>query len=558
VKEGRDPGREFDLRMASYLSELRQSWTSRRGFLKLAAGSAGAATLSAALGGASAAGSKRLLPGLHVLAQDETTVVFALEGDVRGLEPALSYDFTANPVVCNISEGLMMFTAEGALEPLIAETFEQPDALTYVYTLRDGVVFSDGTPVTADDVVASIARVRDPEVAGPLAWMYDVPEAVVEKTDDSTITITLTTPSALFRYVPATTAGHVIPAAAIEQYGLDLLRNPIGTGPYKFVRWDAGSQIELEKNTNYWQEGKPHFDRFIYQIVEEGTTRITGLKNDELDIVNSVPPDQLAAIAEFPNVDLQDVVGYTISMVALRTDQPPFDDLNVRKAVSYATPVQSIMESIVGATGVQSRNTTVPPDMPGSASAELEPIPYDLDKAKELMAASASPDGFSTTLNVIAPNDIWVPQAVAIQEALREINIDVEIVQMPYADMITLQQAGDYEGMMHFTWGSDFPDAAGNLIPLFLSTNIPPQNNHSYYNNPEVDRLLNESEAELDEEARLEMLREVQRIISDDQPAIFLEHFKWFLPMSTRLTGYTLSPLWYWDAIGRDLRPADA
>jgi peptide/nickel transport system substrate-binding protein len=558
VTEGREPGREFDRMMASYLTELRQSGTSRRGFLKLAAGSAGAATLTAALGGAKAAGSARLLPGLHVLAQDETSVVFALEGDVRGLEPALSYDFTANPVVCNVSEGLMMFTAEGELEPLIAETFEQPDALTYIYTLRDGVVFSDGTPVTADDVVASIARVRDPEVAGPLAWMYDVPEAVVEKTDDTTVTIKLTTPSALFRYVPATTAGHVIPAAAIEQYGLDLLRNPVGTGPYKFVRWDAGSQIELEKNTNYWQEGKPHFDRFIYQIVEEGTTRITGLKNNELDMLTSVPPDQLAAIEEFPNVELQDVVGYTITLVALRNDKPPFDDVNVRKAVSYATPIESIMENIVGATGVQSRNTTVPPDMPGSASAELEPIPYDVAKAKELMAASAWPDGFSTKLNVIAPNDIWVPQAVAIQEALREINIDVEIVQMPYADMTTLQTAGDYEGMMHYTWGADFPDAAGNLIPVFLSTSIPPQNNHAYYDNPEVDRLLNESESELDQEARLELLREAQQIISEDQPVIFLEHFKWFLPMSTRLTGYTLSPLWYWDSFGRDLKPATA
>ncbi len=558
MTQGRDPGREFDRKMASYLTELRQSWTSRRGFLKLAAGSAGAATLTAALGGPSAAGSKRLLPGLHVLAQDETSVVFALEGDVRGLEPALSYDFTANPVVCNISEGLMMFTAEGGLEPLIAETFEQPDALTYVYTLRDGVVFSDGTPVTADDVVASIARVRDPEVAGPLAWMYDVPEAVVEKTDDTTITIKLTTPSALFRYVPATTAGHVIPAAAIEQYGLDLLRNPVGTGPYKLVQWDAGSRIELEKNTNYWQEGKPHFERFIYQIVEEGTTRITGLKNGEIDMLTSVPPDQLAAVAEFPNVDFQDVVGYTITLVALRNDQPPFDDVNVRKAVSYATPLQSIMENIVGDTGVQSRNTSVPPNMPGSASDELEPIPYDVDKAKELMAASAWPDGFSTKLNVIAPNDIWVPQAVAIQEALREINIDVEIVQLPYADFITLQTAGDYEGMLHYTWGADFPDAAGNLIPVFLSTSIPPQNNHAYYSNPEVDRLLNESESELDQEARLEILREAQRIISEDQPAIFLEHFKWFLPMSTRLTGYTLSPLWYWDSIGRDLMLASA
>ena len=558
MTEGREPGREFDRMMASYLTELRQSWTSRRGFLKLAAGSAGAATLTAALGGANAAGSARLLPGLHVLAQDETSVVFALEGDVRGLEPALSYDFTANPVVCNISEGLMMFTAEGGLEPLIAESFDQPDALTYVYTLRDGVVFSDGTPVTADDVVASIARVRDPEVAGPLAWMYDVPEAVVEKTDDTTITIKLTTPSALFRYVPATTAGHVIPAAAIEQYGLDLLRNPIGTGPYKFVRWDAGSQIELEKNPNYWQEGKPHFERFVYHIVEEGTTRITGLKNGELDMLTSVPPDQLEAVAEFPNVELQEVVGYTITLVALRNDKPPFDDVNVRKAVSYATPIQSIMENIVGATGVQSRNTTVPPDMPGSASAELEPILYDVDKAKELMAASAWPDGFSTKLNVIAPNDIWVPQAVAIQEALREINIDVEIVQLPYADFITLQTAGDYEGMLHYTWGADFPDAAGNLIPVFLSTSIPPQNNHAYYNNPEVDRLLNESESELDQEARLELLREAQRIISEDQPVIFLEHFKWFLAMSTSLTGYTLGPLWYWDSFGRDLKPATA
>ncbi|MDQ3226943.1 MAG: ABC transporter substrate-binding protein [Chloroflexota bacterium] len=178
--------------------------------------------------------------------------------------------------------------------------------------------------------------------------------------------------------------------------------------------------------------------------------------------------------------------------------------------------------------------------------------------AKELMAASSLPDGFSTTINVIAPNDVWVPQAIAIQEALQELNIEVEIVQYAYADFISLQQAGDYEGMMNFQWGSDFPDAAGNLIPLFLSTSLPPQNNHFYYSNPEVDRLLNESEAELDEDARLEMLREAQKLISEDQPAIFLEHFKWFMPMSSTLTGYTLSPLWYWDSIGRDLVPAEA
>lgn len=216
------------------------------------------------------------------------------------------------------------------------------------------------------------------------------------------------------------------------------------------------------------------------------------------------------------------------------------------------------MEAIVGVTGVQSHNTTVPPNMPGSAAEDLEPVPYDLEKAKELMAASSLPDGFATKLHVIAPNDIWVPQAIAVQEALKELNIEVEIVQLAYADMISLQQAGDYEGMMNFQWGADFPDAAGNLMPLFLSANFPPQSNHFYYSNPEVDQLLNDAEVELDQDVRMDMLKNAQAIISEDQPAIFFEHFKWFLPMSTRLGGYTVTPLWYWDSIGRDLVPLTA
>jgi peptide/nickel transport system substrate-binding protein len=556
VGEKRDPGQEFDLKMASYLAELRYLWTSRRGFLKLAAGSAGAAALTAALGGPSEAASRRFLPGLYILAQDDKTVTFALEGDVRGLEPALAYDFTANPVACNISEGLLKFSPKGELEPLIAESWDQTDEVTYVYKLRDGVVFSDGSPVTIDDVVASINRVRDPDIASPLAWMYDNPDAKVEKTDDKTLTIKVATPSALFRYVLATTAGHVVPAAAIDKFGVDLLRNPVGTGPFKFVSWEAGSEITLEKNTNYWQEGKPYFDRLIFKIIEEGTTRVTGLKTGEIDALWSVPPDQIENVMGFDNDTMQDVVGYTINRVDLRNDKPPFNDVKIRKAVCYATPLADIMKNIVGVTGIQSNNTAVPPNMPGSASDELKPIPYDLDMAKKLMAESSMPDGFSTQIHTIAPNDVWVPQAIAIQQALKDINIDVEIKQYPYADFITLLQEGEWDGGVIVQWGSDFPDAAGNLQPLYLSTNVPPQSNSALYNNPKVDELLKQSETELDQDKRADLLKQVQQIISDDQPAIYLEHFKWFLPMSKRLTGYTLAPLWYWDSIGRDLMPA--
>jgi peptide/nickel transport system substrate-binding protein len=538
-------GQRFDIKMASYLNDLRQQAMSRRGLFKMAAGAAGAATMA-----------RPFLPGLSVLAQDAKTVTFGLEADVRGLEPALAYDFTANPVVCQISEGLMMFDSKGGLQPLLAEKYEHPDVMTYLYTLKDGITFSDGAPVTVDDVIASIARVRDPEVAGPMAWMYDGPEATVEQADEKSIKITLATPSALFQFVPATTAGHVIPKAAIEKYGPDLLRNPIGTGPFTFVKWDAGSEIELKKNPTYWQAGMPYLDSIIYKIVPDGTTRVTGMKTGDLNLITQVPPDQIETIKAIDGIVWQEVVGYTANVAAMRTDKPPFDDLKVRLAVAHAIPYDDIMASIVKDSGVLAHNTTVPSNMPGSAEDQLQPVTYDVEMAKQLLSESSQPNGFKTTYNVIAPNDVWIPQAIAVQEALKELNIDVEIKQYAYADFITLQQEGTYEGFMSFQWGADFPDASGNLLPLFHSKNVPPQNNHAFYSNPDVDKLLDDSETELDPEKRLQMLIDIQKKISDDQPMIFFEHWKAFMPMTAGLTGYTLAPLWYWDSWGRTLKPA--
>ncbi len=207
----------FDAKMRAHLAGLRGTAMSRRAMLSGAAATAAATAATLALKNPVVAGPRPGVAGLTLLAQNATTVVFGLEGDVRGLEPALAYDFTANPVVCQISEGLLKFNPDGSLSPLLAESWEHPDALTYTYTLRQGVTFHDGSTMTTDDVIASIARVRDPEVAGPMAWMYDDPGATVEAVDDKTIKITLARPSALFQYVVATTAGHVVPKAAIEK-----------------------------------------------------------------------------------------------------------------------------------------------------------------------------------------------------------------------------------------------------------------------------------------------------------------------------------------------------
>jgi peptide/nickel transport system substrate-binding protein len=548
-----EPGKLFDRRMASYLSQQRSAALSRRILLRGAAGAAGLAAVSLA-SGADAAGPRPFLPGVSLLKQEGNELVLGLEGTIRGVEPALAYDFTANPIVCQISEGLMRFVDGGAMEPWLAETYGHPDALTYVYTLRDGVLFHDGTTMTAEDVAASIERVRDPEVAGPMAWMYDPVDTVT--VDGRTVTITLKSPSALFQFVAATTAGHVVPKAAIEEFGLDFQVNPVGTGPFKAVSVDLQSEVVIERNPDYWVEGLPYLDRVTFKVIQEGTTRTTALKTGEIGaVIGSLAPEQIETIQGFDNVTFQDVVGYTITHISFRCDKPPFDDVNVRKAVAHAIDMDAIITNLVKDTGVRARNTAVPPDMPGSAADVLEPIPYDLEMAKQLLAQSSQPNGFSTEIHVIAPNDIWVPTVVAIQEALQELNIEAEVKQYPYADFITLSQGGEWEGMLHGTWGSDFPDATGNLLPLFHSRNVPPQNNNARYSNARVDELLDAAEAEQDPEAREQMLIEAQQIVSDEQPEIFIDHFKWFMPLNNALTGYAPRPLWYWDAFCRELKP---
>jgi peptide/nickel transport system substrate-binding protein len=534
----------FDQRMNRFLKDVQQRAINRRRFIGMAAGSAAAAMAG-----------PLVFPGVSVLAQDATTVTFGLESDIRGVEPALAYDFTANPVVCNITEGLMMLDGKGAVQPLLAAKYDHPDALTYIYTLRTDVKFHDGTPLTVDDVLASIGRVRAEAIASPMAWMYDPTESI-EKTGDNQITIKLKTASGTFQFVVATTAGHVMPKKLIDASPDQPIVEPVGTGPYKFVKWDAGSEIDLEKNTSYWQAGKPYFEKAVFKIVPDATARVTGLKTGELTAFREIPPDQLDTVKALPDVTVQDVVGYTINMIAMVNDKAPFNDPKIREAVSKAIDYTPIMTNLVKDTGVQAHASNVPSTMPHSAEDVLQPVAYDVAAAKAALAASTQPTGFKTTLTVDSESSLRVAEAQAIQQMLAAIGVDAQINKIPQADRITLLQSGDYEGMIFHEWGADFPDANAMLLPLFHSRNFPPQNNQSKYSNPAVDKLLDDADAETDDAKRGQMLVDAQKLIAADMPVIWLDHPKWFLAMKSNLTGLTINPLFYWDCWLRDLKPA--
>ena len=186
------------------------------------------------------------------MAQGE--LVVGLQGDVVAIDPVYAYDFTANPVVNQITEGLLKFENGETIAPNLAERFENPDPLTYIYYLRQDVTFQDGSPMTIDDVIFSMERTRNPETASYVGWMYNSVDTI-ERTDDWTVTVKLKEPDALWQYVLATTAGHVISKAYYEA-NAETFGKPeggvLGTGPFKFVSWATGSEIVLEKYDGYW------------------------------------------------------------------------------------------------------------------------------------------------------------------------------------------------------------------------------------------------------------------------------------------------------------------
>jgi peptide/nickel transport system substrate-binding protein len=492
-------------------------------------------------------------------------IVVALKGDVGSLDPAFAYDFTANPVVNEISEGLLKLSPSGELVPNLAESWESPDPLTYVYHLRSGVTFQDGSPMTADDVVFSLERIRDKGVASYLAWMFSG-IAKIEKTDESTVKITLTAPDAQFKYAVATPAGHIISKAFYEAHKDDFGKpkaGSLGTGPFAFVSWKAGEEIKLKKYSGYWdKEHSPGVDEATFKIIEDGNTRATALKTGEADIVVPLPLDLVPLISAYSNANVQSVEGFTNDWIAFNTSRAPFSDVWARRAVALSFDVASIQQNIVKENGVPAKNQPVGPSLQFAApdkwrtfEAGVNTWSFDLDKAKAALAKSTNPSGFKAKL-VTDGDSFRLSVAQALQENAKAIGVEIEIVKVTESELTSIQASGkrDYDITLG-GWGSDYPDPAANVQPLFISSNSGDGgSNYAAYKNPKVDELIAQQAGLSDDAKRAELLIQALTLADDDVPYIFVDHPKIFFAANKRVSGYQLSALWYWDSLLRTIK----
>lgn len=504
----------------------------------------------------------------------ESTFKIGLTSDIVALDPIYAYDYTTNPVIDQITEGLLQFDQDNQLQPMLAKSWEQKDDTTYVYEIRDDVNFSDGNPMTMDDVLFSINRNMDKDGGSYLNWMFDDVESV-EKTGDWELTVHLSQPSANWKYVFGTTAGHVIEKSYYEEHKDNFGTAEggiVGTGPYVFDSWKSGQEIVLKKNDKYWDKDQTvAIDTLEYKIIPDDTTRTTALKSGEIDFTTATPPDNLSTLQSAKDLDVQSIkMGFTV-FLAFNTQRAPFDDVNVRKAVTAAIDLSSIQDNIMKDTA--SEGTCLPmndslfttnTDDWNAYLKDNNSVKYSLDEAKKYMAQSAYPDGFDCTLLTSQDSQRYTI-CLYIQEQLKELGINVNLQKLS-EDEHTANQFGnkldadgkrDYD-MIVAGWEADYPDIAGNIVPLLSSTNAGKGgSNSAVYSNAQVDQLLSDESQSSDGNKRTEDLMQVMNIVNEDCPYIFLTYPNRLCTINKKYTGFQMNSSWTWNLFFKNIKPAE-
>jgi peptide/nickel transport system substrate-binding protein len=422
------------------------------------------------------------------------------------------------------------------------------DGLRYTFKLRKGISFHDGTPLNAEAVKFSIERQIDP--AHPFNKLGKYPFAnyffgnvkAVEVVDPLTVEFVLKEPRASFLAVLTAGAASVVSPTAVKKFGADYALTPVGTGPFKYVSWDRGQRVVLEKNPSYWKF-PVKVDRVIYRPIVEDQARLTELMTGTLDLMVGTPPDFVAQLEKNPNVTLLRQVGAHVWYLGINNQKKPFADKRVRQAMNYAVNKEAIVRDVLKGTGSMSAG----PVLPGTwgADAGLKPYPYDPARAKKLLAEAGFPSGFSTTL--------WVPEsgsgmqspvamATVIQSNLKAVGINVALQTFEWGAFIAKLRSKEQE-LFALSWmaGNEDPDMV--MYPLLHSTQWTPGGpNRAMYKNEKFDALLNEARHVTDQAKRAALYREAQRILVADAPWVFVDHEIQIAATSKRVQGFKLHP----------------
>lgn len=431
------------------------------------------------------------------------------------------------------------------LIPRLAESWEiEDDGATYVFNIRQGVKFYDGTDMTVEDIKWSIERARDNEES---PWTFSLAQVEsVETPDDATVVITLTEPWAPFLPQIAMFNASVISKAFVDEVGeAALVDQTMGTGPFHLSEWRKGEGMTLVKNPNYWVEGQPLLDEIIYTVVPDGNSQILQLQGGEVDGIigqGDVPLNRVPDLEQDENLEVYRWTSTYNNFIPLNIRNAPLDDVNVRQALNYATDQQALIDTILFGNGEVSNSF-----MPNGAlywNADQEGYPYNLERAQELMAESEHPDGFTIEFLVRSGNQQQLQIATAIMDMWSRINVEVSIQQLDAAVVSDRFNTFEFEAILS-GWTNDIIDPDQLVSYAIIPETI--ENYRTGWVNQEAVDLANEGRRTLDPDARREIYHEIQRIHMEDAPFVYLYVLPYVDVMNTSVEGYFHHPMGPYD-----------
>ena len=487
----------------------------RRHLLK----SAGFAAGAFALAGTGLAGQ----PAVRVAAQEGEpkyggAISMSLaDDDVSSFDPIVPFDNMSIWTMLLIYDQIIRVGPDGlSLEPCLAETWEaSDDGLSYTFHLRQ-TNFHDGTPCTAEDVAFCLERCALDEKSG-WAFLFGAVDKI-EAPDEKTVTVALKSTWAPFEADLALYGASIFSKAAFDAQGDELWEHPIGTGAFMFDSWEKGAQVVLKKNPLYWDEGKPYLDELTFKVLTDSNARVLQLQGRELDIATDVPFNQVEPLSQNPEYVLVKDAVARIDYIALNLLRPPFEDKNVRQAINYAVDKDAIIQNVLFGAGTPAN--TYLPLMPYH-DAELPGYPFDLEKAKSLVAESAYKDGFEFQIMMTVGDAVasQVCQLVAAQIAAIGGKVTIEQVEPGIStERVTVTQDFD-ASKSYYTTDIIDPD---ELTAFAVLSNGGAKAVWTSYKNEEADKLILEGQIETDPAKRQEIYTKIQQIHLDDAPFIFL------------------------------------
>ena len=494
------------------------------------------------------------------------------------LDPALNSAVDGGNMLITLFETLLIIDQDNKVQPGQAEKYEvSPDGLTWTFTMRDGLKWSDGTELNAKDFEYTFKRIADTNVAAPYAetvigMIEGYKDAIDSKNpeklnvkasdDGKTLTIKLAYPCSYFDKIVAFGTMSPVQKATVEKNGDSWATKPetyVCNGPYTITEWTPSEKIVCKKNENYkggWDSSKIVNDKLTFLLLEDSSASYTAYTGGTAQLIKDVPTEEIPTLKkdkkdEF-NVD--PILGtYYLSM---NLNKAPFNNKNVRKALSLAIDRDYVANTVMQGTyspaynyvgtGVDDVETGKFLENSKAANGGKTYISEDykanLEEAKKALAEAGYPEGKGFPTITYSTNDTGYHKALAeyLQQVYKDLGITMNIDIVDWSSFTPKRRAGEYE-MARNGWVMDYNDAS-NMIELFVSSN---GNNDGKYNNPAFDKAMNDSKV-ADKTAHFAALHEAEKIVSEDYGFIPVAYYNDFWLQSTSLKGTWHSPYGYW------------